>query len=442
MQCATPDYLRIYLIIIGMALLNGCGGHAAVEEVAAGSSGLSVEDLAVAVSPTEWPWWRGPQGNGVAQGSAPTHWSGDQNVRWKTDIPGRGHSSPVVCGNAVYLATADDQAETQSILAIDRTNGDILWETIVHEGNFPTARVLHQKSTNANGTVACDGERVFAGFLNSQSIIATALDLDGAIVWQETLGNFNSKFGYAPSPLIYKSAVIFAADNRGGGHLSALNRKTGKTIWRKARPAIATYSSPIIARVGGRDQLLLSGCEQVVSFDPLTGSQNWSCPGTAEATCGTIVWNDSHVFASGGYPQNETICIDANGNKVWSNRRRAYEPSMLLYDGALYCLNDDGIAFCWDAATGKEHWVERLDGGKSFSTSPVIAGGLIYAVNAGGTTIVFHASTSGYREVARNQLGNDTFASPAICNGTIYLRVGESRNGRQEVLYCIDGAGR
>ncbi len=422
----------LILLITGITLLTGCGRG--------GTSSGRVEELAVTVSvESEWPWWRGPQGNGVAIGNAPTQWSANDSVRWKVDIPGRGHGSPVVCGNAVYLATADDDKQTQSVLAVDRTNGSILWQTQVHEGNFPATRELHPKGTNANGTIACDGKQIFTAFLNDREIIATALLPDGSIAWQESLGNFNSKFGYAASPLIYKSAVIFAADNRGGGHLSALDRKTGETIWRVRRPAIATYSSPIIAHVGGVDQLLLSGCEKVESFDPETGEKNWSCRGTAEATCGTIVWDDNHIFASGGYPQNETICIDAKGKRVWSNRRKAYEPSMLLYDGALYCATDTGIVYCWDAASGKEHWSKRL-AGSSFSASLVVAGGLIYAANASGTTIVFRADTTGYNEIAKNKLGNDAFASPAICDGLVYLRVGEKRNGRQEVLYCIEGA--
>lgn len=416
-----------------LPLLAACNGGTSVDEISAGSTGVDLKEQAIDVALEEsWPWWRGPNSNGVAVGAAPTKWSANENVVWKATVPGRGHSSPIVCGDAVYLATADEQQQTQSILAFDRESGEPKWAKVIHKGSFTSKQKMHPKSTHANGSVACDGERIYSAFLNDEKITATALTLSGEIEWQEVLGAFDSKFGYAPSPIIYKSAVIFAADNSGGGHLSALDRTTGKTVWRKARPRVSTYSSPVIANVGGRDQLLISGDKKVVSFDPLTGNQIWSCDGTAEATCGTVVWDGDRIYASGGYPDNQTICIDAKGKKLWSASQKAYEPSMLAHDGALYCVTDGGIAYCWNGKSGKELWKTRLSG--SFSASPVIADGLIYATNDGGVTFVFEASKSDYQEVATNRLGNDAFASPAICGGRIYLRVGESGGG---ALYCI-----
>jgi outer membrane protein assembly factor BamB len=409
--------------------MAACNGGTSVDEISAGSSGVELKDQAVNVALEEsWPWWRGPTSDGVAVGSAPTNWSANENVLWKADVPGRGHSSPIVCGNAVYLATADEQKQTQSVLAFDRESGEPKWAKIIHEGSFPSGREMHAKSTHANGSVACDGERIYTAFLNSGKITATALTLAGEIEWQEVLGAFDSKFGFAPSPIIYKSAVIFAADNGGGGHLSALDRNTGKTVWRKERPRVSTYSSPVIANVGGRDQLLISGARKVVSLDPLTGNPNWSCAGTAEATCGTVVWDNDRIYASGGYPENQTVCIDSKGKKQWSVEQKAYEPSMLAHDGALYCVTDGGIAYCWNGKSGEELWKTRLSG--RFSASPVIANGLIYATNDGGVTFVFEASKSSYQEVATNRLGDNAFASPAICSDRIYLRAGGA-------LYCI-----
>jgi outer membrane protein assembly factor BamB len=408
-----------------------------VDEVTAGSSGISLSDQPIEVAlEASWPWWRGPNGNGHAIGEAPTQWSSTKNVEWQVNLPGRGHSSPIVCGEAVYVATADDRNEIQSVLAVDRNDGAILWETTVHEGSFPPKRDVHHKATNANGTIACDGDHLFIAFLNGGKIIATALNLKGDIVWQEPLGSFNSKFGYAPSPTLYQSSVIFAADNQGGGHISSLDRNTGKTIWRKQRPAIATYSSPIVASVGGTDQLLISGAERIVSLDPATGNENWSCPGTAEATCGTIVTDGERIFASGGHPQQETLCVDAKGKKVWSESVKAYEPSMLYYEGAVYAVKDDGIGFCWDAKTGKELWKARVGQG-DFSASPVVANDIIYVSNDKGTTYLFEANTKRFKLTAENKLGDDCYASPAICDGRVYLRVGISGQSRQEILYCI-----
>lgn len=426
----TPTRLLLLLLLPTLA---ACNSGTSVDEISAGSGGVDLKEQPIDVALDEsWPWWRGPSSNGVALGEAPTEWTAEKNVIWQTDVPGRGHSSPVVCGGAIYLATADEQKQIQSVLAFDRESGEATWSTVVHTGKFPSGRTMHQKSTHANGTVACDGERIYIAFLNDKKIKATALDLTGDIVWQEELGAFDSKFGYAPSPLLYKSAVIFAADNRGGGYLSAMDRMTGKVIWRKPRPKVSTYSSPVIANVGGRDQLLISGDKQVVSIDPATGNQNWSCRGTAEATCGTIVWDDDRIYASGGYPDRETICVDPDGKEVWSAPQQAYEPSMLAYDGALYCVTDGGVAYCWNGKTGKELWKNRLGG--NFSASPVIANGHIYAINDDGMTYVFLASKSAYEEVATNRLGTSAFASPAVCGERIYLRVGQSGG---EALYCI-----
>lgn len=433
--------LRVGLLLfcfLATLVLSGCGKGTPVDDVTGGSTGVSIEEAEIQVDlEQDWPWWRGPDGNGLARGTAPTTWSSEENVLWKAEVSGRGHSSPVVCGNLVLLATADDSTQKQSVLAFDRETGDSVWSTVVHAGKFPSQRELHRKGSNANGTVACDGKQIYTAFLNDRKIVATALGVDGKIVWQEELGEFDSKFGYAPSPILYKSAVIFAADNQGGGYISALDRDSGKLIWRKGRPAVSTYSSPVVANLGGRDQLLISGGRMVASYSPETGEENWTCAGTAEATCGTVVWDGDLLFASGGYPERQTVCINAEGKKIWSESQKAYEPSMLAYRGALYCITDDGVAYCWDAKSGKEHWKARLAGG-GFSSSPVIADGKIYAPNLQGTTFVFSAATDQYKEVAKNRLGDDTYASPAICGGRIYLRIGEGNAAsRREYLVCI-----
>lgn len=417
-----------------------------VEEVSVDTSGVEIEDAPQSINEGDWPGWRGPQGNGIgASSAAVTQWSPSENVLWSADVPGRGHSSPVVVGDRVYLATADDGAQQQFVLAFDRESGSEVWRTQVSEGGFPGSNQLHQKGTNANSTVACDGERIYIAFLNHGKITATALDLGGEIVWQKELGAFNSKFGYAPSPVLYKSLVIFAADNQGGGYLAGLDRATGEIAWRKARPAVSTYSSPAIATVAGRDQLLISGGDRVVSYDPATGEELWGVKGTTEATCGTMVWHGDSVIASGGYPGRQTLCVraDGSGEILWSHSVKAYEPSLVVAGGNVFAVTDDGIAYCWSATTGEEQWKQRLGG--NVSASPVVCGDLIYATNDQGTTFVFRATGEGYDEVARNQLGDDMFASAAVSQGQLFLRVGEyAGRGRQEKLYCLgmpaDGA--
>jgi outer membrane protein assembly factor BamB len=295
---------------------------------------------------------------------------------------------------------------------------------------------VHTKGTNANSTLASNGKLAFISFFNNHGVIATALDLDGKIAWQTELGPFSSKFGYAPSPLLYKSLVIFAVDSWGGGYLVGVDAESGQVAWRVARPAKNSHSSPLIANVGGRDQLLISGCDQVCSYDPATGKQLWSTAGTSETTCGTMVVSKDHVFASGGYPDKQTICLTAEGKKVWDNRVNVYEPSLLAVDDLLFGVTDSGIAYCWSATDGRERWKARLGG--NFSASPTYCNGNIYVSDLSGKTYVFAANGDSYQQVSLNRLGNDSYASPAITEGEIFLRVGFGSGGeRQEKLIAI-----
>ncbi|MCR9295758.1 MAG: PQQ-like beta-propeller repeat protein [bacterium] len=432
----------LFLLGAGSVILTlGCGRQTPVNEITTEKSGISVQNAAL---PTEfaeaWPAWRGPTGDGLATDRvAPTQWSDEQGVAWMSDIPGRGHGSPIVFGDRVFLATAIDAEQQQRLLAYDRATGDLIWDQLIHEGNFPSSGESHRKGSNANVTLATDGSRIYAAFLNNRQIIATALDLDGKLVWQQELGAFASQFGYAPSPVLYKSFVLFAADNKGGGFLAALDAESGEIAWKKARAAKNSHSSPLVATVGGRDQLLICGCDEVSSYDPATGEQLWSTPGTATTTCGTMVATDERIFASGGYPQRQTLCLSSAGEVLWSERTKIYEPSMLALDRHLFAVSDDGIAYCWKAENGELAWRERLGG--SFSASPVLAGENIYVSDLSGKTYVFRASADGYEQISINQLGTDCYASPCILPGEILLRVGfGSEPERQEKLVCIRGS--
>ncbi len=387
----------------------------------------------------DWPWWRGPSRKGIATAAAPVKFNDQAGYRWKTAVPGRGHSSPVVVGDRIFLTTADESSETQSVLAFSRTNGNLLWQEQISQGGFPDKN--HSKNTAATPTVACDGDRVFASFFHHQAIHLTALDLNGRRLWQETVGPFNPKkyeYGYAPSPLLYRGTVIVSAEFDGDSFLVALDRKSGQELWRTARPPSISYSSPVVGHVAGKDQLLMSGFDQVWSYDPASGKPFWSAKGTTTATCGTAVWDDELVFASGGYPGAETLAVraDGSGKVVWRNNQRQYEQSLLAHDGYVYAFTGPGIAYCWRASDGREMWRHRLKG--PVSASPVVAGDHIYWPNELGTLFVFKANPERFELVATNQIGTDSFPSPAICGGQIFLRVGDSSSGtRQEFLYCF-----
>jgi outer membrane protein assembly factor BamB len=403
-----------------------------------GVSTALAQDDAIKVGPDDWPWWRGPDFNGVARDQrVVVEWSETKNVVWKTAVPGRGHASPIVVGTRVFLATADEERNRQSVLCYDRQNGKELWRQDLHEGS-PAGR-LHKKNTRASSTLASDGERVFAVYHSGDSIWATALDPNGKQVWQKKVGNFISHWGYSASPTLYRSLLIVATDHKAGGKLVALDRRTGEVRWETPRPQAPTYASPIVLKVAGKDQLLIAGADLVASYDPATGKPGWSAKGTSTECVSTVISDGNAVFASGGFPAKETVCLraDGSGQVVWRVKVGDFVPSQLVHQGHVYAVLDNGLALCWKADTGEEMWKERLSSG-AFSASPVLAGGHIYIPSESGKMHVLRANPKKFEVVAENQLGKEAYASPAICGGRIYQRVVAAVDGqRQEMLYCI-----
>ncbi len=390
----------------------------------------------------DWPWWRGPERNGIAVGTAPVEFGESQNVIWKAPVPGRGHSSPTVVKGRIYLATADEKAQVHSIVSFDRATGKQLGQVNLSQGGFPARN--HRNNTEATPTIASDGERLFVTFYHHEQVELIALDLNGKELWRKSAGKFNPKryeYGYAPSPLIYQGTVIVSAEYEGGSFLVAYERATGNEAWRTERPRNISFSSPVVGFVAGKDQLLISGGDEVSSYDPATGKKLWGTKGTTAATCGTIVWEGDTVFASGGYPGSETLAVkgDGSGEVLWRNNQNCYEQSMLATGGHLYALTD-AILFCWRASDGQEMWKQRLKG--PVSSSPVLADGHIYWANELGTHYVVKANPLKFELVAENQLGRESFASPTICGGQLFLRTAVQAGGkRQEFLYCF-GSGK
>jgi outer membrane protein assembly factor BamB len=385
----------------------------------------------------DWPWWRGTQRNGVANPDQdpPTEWSASQNVAWKSTIPGRGHSSPTVVGGRVYLATADEQEGTQSVLCYDRETGRQLWQTEVHRGGLMRK---HENSSAASGTVACDGESVFINFANSGAVYVTAISLDGKQRWQTKIGDYIIHQGYGASPALYRSLVIASADSHAGGVIAALDRKTGAIAWKRDRPKEPNYTSPIILNVAGRDQLFMTGCNLISSFDPLNGKTLWETKGATTECVTSTVTDGERVFSSGGYPKKHLAAVLANGSGklAWETSDRVYGPSLLARDGYLFGVLDAGVAVCWKSETGQEQWKKRLGG--EFIGSPVLVGDTIYATNQNGETFVFRADPSKFEQIAVNKLGDQALASMTICGSRIYMRVVEQVNGRrQEILYGL-----
>ncbi|HEV3338856.1 MAG TPA: PQQ-binding-like beta-propeller repeat protein [Pirellulales bacterium] len=390
----------------------------------------------------DWPWWRGPARNGVADASQsqkmPMRWSETENVLWKTKVPGRGHASPTVVGDRIFLATADETTEVQSIICYDRRDGRQEWKVDVHTGGLE--RKGHQKSSQASATVASDGERIFCNFLHDGAIYTTALGLDGQQLWQTRISDFVTHQGFGSSPAVYQSLVLVSTDNKGGGVVAALDSRKGKIVWQQSRPKQPNYTSPAILNVAGRDQVLVAGCDHVSSFDPLSGRPLWEIEGSTTECVGSIVTDGTVVFASGGYPDKLTLAVrgDGSGQIAWRNNVQTYVPSMLVYEGHLYTVTDGGVALGWEAATGKEVWKGRLGG--TFNASLVLVGDRILAANQEGDTFIFKADPGRFELLAKNHLGEDVYATPAVCGGRIYLRAaGRTGATRQEWLYAIGG---
>lgn len=409
----------------------------------ASAQAQTFQDSAVADidAKNEWPWWRGTtrDGKSPAAENIPTKFSETENVLWKVPVLGRGHGSPIVVKSIVCIPTADEEKQTHSVLAFDRETGKALWNKELSQGGFPARN--HPKNTEASSTLASDGTLIFATFFHHKTIELFALSLQGEVVWKKVAGAFDPKmfeYGYAPSPVLYQDMVIVTGEYDGDGFIKAFRRSNGEEVWAIARPKSISFSSPVVAYVDDKPQLLISGQQFVMSYDPNTGKQLWSVTGTTFATCGTMVWDGNNVYASGGFPKAETIAIAGDGSKnvLWRNNKKCYEQSMLAHAGNVYALTDNGIAYCWDGASGEQKWEKRLKG--PVSSSPVLLGDRILWANEGGTFYVWRASPDKFELLAENQVGDESFASPAVAGGRLFLRVAKQVDEkRQEYLFCI-----
>lgn len=388
-------------------------------------------------SETDWPWWRGPNRNGIAVGPLPPLTFGpSENILWRTAVPGRSHGSVIVIEDQVLLVSADTERQQQSVICLDRKTGDEIWKTVVHQGGLTDKG--NQKATLGSTSPATDGKRIFVNFLNNGAVYTTALDRDGKQLWQTKITDYVVHQGYGSSPTVWESLVIVSADNKGGGAIAGLDRATGKIVWKRDRPDKPNYASPVIVHAAGTQQLIFTGCDLVTSLNPLTGDVNWEIEGATTECVTTSVTDGERIFTSGGYPKNHISAVEADGSGTvtWENKTRTYVPSMIAHDGYLYAILDAGVAVCYRSHDGEEMWKGRLAG--TFSSSPVMIGDRIYATNESGTTFVMKASPDGFEKLATSQLGDIVFATPVIVDGRIYQRIAHGvGEDRQEYIYCI-----
>ena len=402
-------------------------------------SGLT--DIASAQSEglKQWATWRGPNNNGVVDGQKVVkEWSKSENVLWSVEIPGRGHSTPIIVSDRIFMTTADADAKTQSVLCYDRDGGKLLWNKVVNTGNFNPR--IHPKNTHASPTVACDGEKVFALHNNNGQNQLSALDFEGKILWQRHIAKYKTQypFGSGSSPILHDGLLYVPNEAGNECAIIVIDPSTGDEVRRIDRGGkFSSYSTPVVANVAGKTQLLISGGSKVSGYDPESGDELWKVPAKWQVSCGTMVWDGDMVFASGGFPAQQTLAINAStGKLIWDKPAKFYEQSMLVHDGRLYGLSDKGVVYCWRAETGEELFKKRFE--FPVSASPIAVDGHIFFTSEKGSTLVIKAGTDEFVEVAKNKLGDSAFASFAVTDNKIYARVGfGAGKGLKEFLYCL-----
>ncbi len=295
--------------------------------------------------------------------------------------------------------------------------------------NAPPER-RHRLNSRASSTPATDGRSVFVSFLDGKAMLVAAYDFAGRRRWTVRPGPFASVHGYCASVVLFENLVILNGDHDGDAYLVALDRDTGKTIWKTPREnRLRSYCVPIIRQLDGRTQMILSGSKCVASFDPRNGSRHWVIDGPTEQFVASLVDNGRLLFLTAGFPEHHILAIRPDGRGhvtdaqiVWRTTKGcSYVPSPIVSADGKYFLvvSDEGIASCFEAATGHRHWMERI--GPHYSASLVSADGLVHFLSDEGVTTIVRPGPT-FDVVARNELGERCFASPAISQGQILLR--------------------
>ncbi len=397
------------------------------------------EMLFPAVAVENWPGWRGPRGDGTVEAGSdlPVKWSVPENVIWKTALPGKGHASPVIWQDRIFLVEAVKETEQRVLISLDRRDGKVLWQKTVIKAPIEH---IHPLNSYASSTPATDGERVYVSFLDDKKMFVAAYDFDGKQIWKKHPGVFSSVHGYCASPVLWKDKVIINGDHDGEAYIVALDRVTGETIWKTSRPnKTRSYCTPIIRKIDGRNQLILSGSKSVASYDPDSGKQHWVIDGPTEQYVASLVYNGKNLFMTCGFPERHLLSIDPHGSGnvtathvSWrTSDDCSYVPSPVLVGEYLLMVSDKGVASCFFADSGEKLWKKKLL--KRHSASLISANGLAYFLSDKGIMTVVKPGKT-YQQVAQNQLGEATNASPAVYDGKFYLR-GDKH------LYCIGKKG-
>jgi len=413
-----------------------------------------------------WPQWRGPFASGISpNGNPPIEWGEDKNVKWKIELPGKGHASPVIWGNQLFISTSietEKQVETQEedmeqepdrrgprsiktskvhkfvVLSIDRHDGKICWQRTVREEHPQDG--THEFGSWASNSPVTDGNHVYAYF-GSRGLYC--LDMQGNIKWERDFGQLNKarSFGEGSSPALYDNKIIVLWDHEGSSFIVAVDKNTGKDVWKVDRDEISSWSTPLVVEHNGKPQLITNATNQVRSYDANTGELIWECSGMTRNVIPSPLFANDMVYVTSGFRGSALFAINLSKAKgditdsdaiVWKyHQDTPYVPSPLLFDNMFYMLKSNkGYLTCLDAGDGKVYYSsEKLEGIGDVFASPVGAQNRIYIIGRKGTTYVIKHGPK-LEVLAQNELDDNFEASPAIIDNNLYLR-------GYKYLYCI-----
>jgi outer membrane protein assembly factor BamB len=412
-----------------------------------------------ALEADHWPRWRGPENDGMAISDAPLKFSATENVKWKLDLPGKGHSSPVIWENKLFVTTAVQVGDAPAaapaagrrtvggaltahnfdVICIDKNTGKILWQKTAitatpHEG-------YHERyGSFASNSPVTDGKHVFA-FFGSRGIYA--YDLDGNLQWKKDLNvkmRMRNAFGEGTAAVLEGDTLLLGFDQERDSFLVALNKNTGAELWRQTRDEVSAWAAPFVAEHGGRKQVIVAATAKVRSYDLETGKLIWECAGLGTNVIPAPVQMGDVVFVMSGHRDPNLMAIrlgregDLTGTDavLWTQTRgTAYTASPVLDDGRLYVLTDRGFISAFDAKTGEPFYHQvRLPNPYSFKASLVGAAGKLYLSSEQGDVIVLKMGPE-YEALAVNRFEDHSFiASPAIVDNEIFLR-------SETTLFCV-----
>jgi outer membrane protein assembly factor BamB len=403
----------------------------------------------------DWPGWRGPTANGISPlKNIPSSWSADRNVAWKTPLEGRGLSSPVVWGDRIFL-TADIEGEAVEgatppkhrirgeafrhpdstgmnhkhvlkVMSYDAKTGKQLWERTAYDG--PVFDEIHKFNSYASPTPVTDGKFMYAYF-ESQGLYK--YDFDGKQIWKMSLGPISTLgVGTGVSPVLFEDKIIILADQDEGENsfMAAVSTSDGKIAWKVPRQAQVSWTVPVILNVKDQPQLIVSGTENLIAYDPRTGKEIWRTEGVGGNSVHTPVFGHGMVYVSTGYPTKNVMAVRLNpapGEErvAWTYKKgTGYIPNTILYGDYLYFMTDAGLLTCVDAITGKPQYEsKRFPTPAHFAGAPVAFDGKLLITSQDGDTYVLKAGPE-HEILGTNSLGEGVIASLAIAGDSIYIR--------------------